>query len=556
MLNPQKIKALGVNGQILTKAILHATYLERYKTHEVTKILKDLDKKVLPNLMGQLQIRMQRIKERGFDAGPATTKRLQEVIGAVDAEIKQGLQFAHKTLQKDLESFAISEGKFMEAVAKESTPFKLDLRTPSPAMMRSVVTAKPMQGRFLKDWFGGLATGTRNKLSEQLNMGFYQGESIAQMTSRWRKVIDGSRRNVETLVRTAVNHTSNHARGVLAAENQDVVKGEQWVATLDSRTTVICASLDGRVFKVNEGQRPPAHMNCRSTIIPVLKSWKELGINLKEAPVGTRASMNGQVAAKVTYPQWLKDQPVKIQNEVLGVRKAQLWRSGKIKFDKFVDTKNRPLTLRQLEQLEGRTPSPKTVVPAKPAPYAGMSTKQSDVKYWKSLSAADKEFLKEWAEMQGTGGATGELETWQAVRKLELTAPTDPKVVYFNSLLDRAPKYKGTTFRVGSEWAEDPFKGITRKKVGDTVSLQTSASTTSSKKVSNSFLESLLDSDRPYRLVVKSKSGADTRMALKQLAQWDEKEVILRKTSKYKVTKTRPIKVEGFEVIEIVLEEY
>ena len=121
---------------------------------------------------------------------------------------------------------------------------------------------------------------------------------------------------------------------------------------MDSRTTDVCISLDSKVFPVDEGERPPMHFQCRSTTVPILKSWKELGINLKEAPPGTRASMDGQVPDTLTYSKWIKGQSVSVQNEVLGKGKAQIFRRGKLPITRFVDARNKPLTLKQLTSLE------------------------------------------------------------------------------------------------------------------------------------------------------------------------------------------------------------
>ena len=136
-------------------------------------------------------------------------------------------------------------------------------------------------------------------------------------------------------------------------ENEDVIKGVQWIATLDERTTDICAGLDAEIFPINSGPRPPAHFRCRSTVVPVLKSWKEMGIKLKEAPEGTRTSMDGQVSRKITYGDWLKNQPKDVQNEVLGVKKAELFRTGKVDIKRFTDDKHRPLTLKEISRREG-----------------------------------------------------------------------------------------------------------------------------------------------------------------------------------------------------------
>jgi SPP1 gp7 family putative phage head morphogenesis protein len=47
-----------------------------------------------------------------------------------------------------------------------------------------------------------------------------------------------------------------------------------WVSILDTHTTVICSSRDGNVYVFGEGPLPPAHVNCRSKIVPVIDDSK------------------------------------------------------------------------------------------------------------------------------------------------------------------------------------------------------------------------------------------------------------------------------------------
>ena len=92
--------------------------------------------------------------------------------------------------------------------------------------------------------------------------------------------------------------------------------------------------------------------NCRSTTVPVLKSWADIGIDAGEIGEGTRASMNGQVPDTLTYDGWLRKQSPEFQDEVLGKAKADLFRGG-LTMDKFVDLKSQhEFTLDELRQRE------------------------------------------------------------------------------------------------------------------------------------------------------------------------------------------------------------
>jgi hypothetical protein len=83
---------------------------------------------------------------------------------------------------------------------------------------------------------------------------------------------------------------------------------------------------------------------------PILKSAKEVG--LKRIPETTRASMNGQVPGNITYQEWLKKQPISLQEDVLGKTKAKLFREGGLKLEKFSSANLKPLTLAELHVTE------------------------------------------------------------------------------------------------------------------------------------------------------------------------------------------------------------
>ncbi len=100
-----------------------------------------------------------------------------------------------------------------------------------------------------------------------------------------------------------------------------------------------------------DGPRPPQHVGCRCTTVPVCKSWKELGFDFAEMPASERAAMNGRVPDTVTYGQWLRGQSRATQELALGKRKAQLFRSGQLGIGDFIDDRSRILTLKELESL-------------------------------------------------------------------------------------------------------------------------------------------------------------------------------------------------------------
>jgi hypothetical protein len=136
---------------------------------------------------------------------------------------------------------------------------------------------------------------------------------------------------------------------MLYTANADLIKGVQLVATLDGRTTLICELEDGNVYALGRGPRPPLHYNCRTTTVPVVKSFRELGLKGPRVTDNVRASMRGEVPAKLRYDQWLRRQPIKIQNQALGPVRGAIYRANpKMKLGRFADDLQRPMPLEQL----------------------------------------------------------------------------------------------------------------------------------------------------------------------------------------------------------------
>lgn len=353
--------ALTTNERILRSAIRHAVLSERLKSHEVEAILKLLNEDVIPDVVSRLRWMLDRIGSRGIDAAALKTQGYRDMISALSGVVDEGMRTVSLAHVDRLIEVAKYEAEWQSGAIVRAAPVKVSLDLPSLSTMRSIVTSRPFQGHILKDWWSGLAETTKTKLQAQINVGLSLGEDTDAIVRRVRgtaqaRFADGvmqtTRRNAEAIVRTATQHVSSGAREELYRENDDVIDGVQIVATLDTRTTPICRSEDGKIYKAGEGPRPPFHWGCRTTTAPVVKSWKALGLPFKELDEGTRASMNGQVPASMTYYEWLSEQPASVQDQALGPARGRLFRSGQVSPDRFIDSRGRPLTLKELAAIE------------------------------------------------------------------------------------------------------------------------------------------------------------------------------------------------------------
>lgn len=373
----------SLNETLIDDAIAHAILLERYKASVSRQILGYLNERVLPKLVATLESRLSRIATRGFDAGALTTQRYKDMIEGLTKIVKVGSAGGYEAMKGELGPFGKSEADWMASrLNRWLNPVGIDLTIPSAQLLRSIVTSRPFQGRFLRDEWKDWDASTRSKVTDAIRHGLTTGETVDQMVRRIRGtkaagfadgVLQASRHQAAGIVRTAVNAVSTNARQALFEDNQDVVDRVEWVSTLDTKTSEICAALDGKTFPVNSGPRPPAHRNCRSTIVPVVKSWKELGIDgLKPFPGGerhARAVFDGKVPASMKFPEWWKKLSVEEQNRQFGVGKATLLRQGRITFSQLIDQRLRPLTLQELEAIaSGSIPKPKPRPRPQPKP--------------------------------------------------------------------------------------------------------------------------------------------------------------------------------------------
>lgn len=150
----------------------------------------------------------------------------------------------------------------------------------------------------------------KNRLVSQLNQiiprEFVRGRGPVAMGRELAQKMNTSYNNAVRLARTEMNHISN--KGTMEAYKKSKVVSEyEYVATLDSRTSDICASMDGKIFKLSEAQSginmPPLHPHCRSTTIPHFPK-DEIGANIIDRIARDENDKSYFVGEDVTYKEW------------------------------------------------------------------------------------------------------------------------------------------------------------------------------------------------------------------------------------------------------------
>ena len=376
----------NANTQILDNITTRAIDLQRLTTRQRREARVFLDK-LQADIVGQLAA----IDPTGVGQTSARGKRLEKLLAEVKGTIRSAYRKEGTRLTNEIANLAEIEKTFAATSINKVIGVELVTASVTPAALNAIVDGVLIQGAPVSDWLSRQAGDTLQRFGDQMRLGIAEGETNSQLIRRVRGgmqngspvtgIMDISRRNADSLVRSATQAVSQKARQATYNENESLIKGEQWVSTIDLRTTLECSTRDGLVYTVGThepidhslpwlGGPGNLHWGCRSTSAPVLKTFRELGIDLDEVPPSTRASVNGQIAEDTTFEGWLSRRSVEEQNTNLGAGRAQLWRDGKIKFRDLVDGNGRELTLDQLRTKSAAAAVRKRKPRAKPKPKA------------------------------------------------------------------------------------------------------------------------------------------------------------------------------------------
>ena len=227
----------SVNELIADRAIRHALYLERYKTQVVNDILAEFNKSLEPALVARIEKSLRRVI--------VTSKQLKSLFKYNGELIREEYIAMEAKLYSQLRDFAKVESSWLIKTMQNVMPIAYDFVAPNANMLKALVTTQPMEGALVKQWFGKLAKDTAFNVNRQIQLGMVEGEGIEKIVRRIKGtraaqytdgILNASRHNIRSVVRTATSNVSHLARDEVYKANTDIVKGVQIIATLDTRT--------------------------------------------------------------------------------------------------------------------------------------------------------------------------------------------------------------------------------------------------------------------------------------------------------------------------------
>lgn len=332
----------------------HSVYLEGLKAGEIKKFgpfLKRMDKSI-------------RLKLAGTDLTAYSRTRLEKLLASLGKDLRATLAEYQAVATDSMVDVGLYEAGFeSRSINKVLDGFESVI--PAAEQVAAAIMSSPLSvrgadgGKLLKPFMTDWTAVESKRITGAIRQGYFEGQttnSILQTVrgTRAKGFTDGvlgiTNRNAAAVVRTGLQHAASTARMETWKANDDIIEGYRWLSTLDGRTSGQCRNLDNQFFKLGEGPLPPIHVNCRSTTMAEVSS--EFAVKQSSE----RASKDGPVKGNSTYYSWLKKQPIKFQEDVIGIKRAKLMRDGGLSSERFTELNMgrnfKPLSLAEMEAKE------------------------------------------------------------------------------------------------------------------------------------------------------------------------------------------------------------
>lgn len=337
----------------------HQVHLQRLSAGEVRKVanfLRQMDKDVRKRLAGK-------------DITDYTRRRLESLLAAIREDLQSvANEFRESTIQQALELANYEAGFEIRSLEQV---VEYDFTRPTGTQLRSAVLTNPLAmqdtrygGLMLSAFIDAAMAPNLDRVVSVIRSGYYQGQTTPEILRAIRGtkaasytdgIWPGVGRNADAIVRTSLQHAATQAREATWAANSDIVRGVEWNATLEARTCAVCGALDGQIYPMDKGPRPPLHPNCRCGVVARLDDRFRF---LDEGATRFSRGADGvkSVPATQSYYDWLKTQPREFVDTAVGPTRAKLLLDGGLSAQQFAELnlgrRFEPLNLDQMRALD------------------------------------------------------------------------------------------------------------------------------------------------------------------------------------------------------------
>lgn len=457
-----------------------------------------------------------------------------------------------KKALKEIEKDLLRWSKLVLSVVNDSIPKETEKLNPEvdleEAEKEEVISSmfKPMSPTRVNELATSSSKRVAKLLGDQVNSqisranriaqeGLKRGDNLTAVTKRIEKATGFTEGVSNRFARTTTMSMLNQGLDELYQDNRDSILGVRHISTLDSRTCMVCGSLDGREYYQGTsekgektggsddfGDRPalPIHASCRCVYVPLSKFWLRAmiatGKNVKASNL--RASSFG-AKNKLDWSGWLKKtdkSDSKTVQSILGQKRYKLWKENGVPPEKFINLKSlSPVSLDVLAKdlidnqfIEKSTASAIGVTP--PIISTTVEEAEKNIREFKSkLTEDEKRVVKDYT-LAGGKAKFAKFRTINSYLRGEGivsrigTQKLKDSIAFLKDVLKRAPVYHGEVWRWVKLSNEKEYKNFL-KTVTENSEMEMKAFTSSSTK--KSISEYFGGSKYSVIFKIQSKSG-------------------------------------------------
>ena len=373
----------SANALLNDRTLSHAVTLERLKAGEVASI-----RRLLLRLERDLLNNLQRANLTAFRRD--RYERLLETTRQTIRRHYRTIRDTHAAKMTDLAGLETAwavrslNNTLSDPIGTYINFFAVGV---SPQQLRAIVGNALIDKSPAATWWAKQAADLRGRFGRVVKSGLLRGIGTPEIVRQVRQeVLEVSRSQATALVRSSISAVAHEARLATYKEHSNVVASLRWSTTLDSRTSLICATRSNLRYSLEGepightlpwlGGPGKAHFMCRSQAVSNLRSWSEMAgrpitdgddetldmffqrrlreagwseERIARAQRNMRSSIDGAVPVDTPFEDFLRGRSVEEQNRQLGVGKADLFRRGVVtNLSSLLDFSGNPLTLRQL----------------------------------------------------------------------------------------------------------------------------------------------------------------------------------------------------------------
>jgi len=333
-----------LSQELFDRQVEHMILTRRYS--ESARVL--IEREAKRHRLSLRKLLKKDFREKNPDLQREVTKHVQELYGlsrsSVDDFLGAEIDFQTNSLKRSVKDFyrvqTPSRGELAQAITRE--PLKLAFEDRSHGTMQKA--------------FGAIGTKQLTTVQLKIRRGIADGKPQKDIINDVMKTTRLTENQAKTLVSTNMTRAEQAVKERLYDDNAGIINGFVFTAILDSRTSTLCSSYDG-LFQTRDNLkvRPPLHWNCRSTLVPVLKSKTVLmesnDPRVNKEVLGRLADnkLPGSLPLKESFSEWLGRQSHDTKRKYLDSdEKVALFENGALDLTKFFTAKGNPISLAAL----------------------------------------------------------------------------------------------------------------------------------------------------------------------------------------------------------------